>query len=307
VKAEYLLIVNPRSARGSTGRLWLHMRERLGAILPPFDAVLTGARGEATRLAAEAVGRYRVIVAVGGDGTVNEVLNGLVDEAGSVRPGVALAIIPRGTGADFVRSLGIPHSLEGAAAVLARGQRREVNVGRARFLGFDGSPTTRYFINEAEVGMGAVVCQTVSRSSKRLGGATAYLWAIMLTTLRYRDQPVSLAIDGGPAETVVLNNAWIANGCYSGGGIRSAPRARLDDGLLDLVRVDHAEPAERLRGFLKLRSGAFVDLPHVRYRTVRRVEAAAETPVPVETDGEPVGTVPATFDLLPGRLPAIAP
>lgn len=304
--ARHLLIVNPRSAGGSTGRRWQEIERELRDRLPPFDTAFTNRSGHGTRLAAGAVGRYEVVVAVGGDGTVSEMVNGLIDEEGRVRPSIALGVIPLGTGADLARSLGIPHGLEQATALLARGQRREIDVGRACFRTFDGSQAMRYFVNEAEVGMGAVVCQAVSRSSKRFGGAVTYLWATVVTLLRYRDRPLSLAVDGGPAEMVVLNNAWIANGSYSGGGIRSAPRARLDDGLLDLVRVGHTGPLERFRALAKLRSGAFVDLPQVDYRTVRRVDVSAETAVPVELDGEPVGTVPASFDLLPTRLPVIA-
>jgi YegS/Rv2252/BmrU family lipid kinase len=305
VSASHLLIVNPRSGGGAAGRQWRQTERRLRAILPPFDAAFTESPGDATRLAAEAVGRYQVIVAMGGDGTTNEVVNGLIGREGTVASGVALGVIPAGTGSDFLRSFGVPRSLEGAAGVIARGQRRDVDVGRARFLSFDGAPTTRYFINEAEVGLGAVASQAVNRSSKRFGAVVTFLWAILVTMVRYRDQPVSFSIDGGPAETVILNNAWIANGSYSGAGIRSAPSARPDDGLLDVVRIVHAGLLQRLRGLPKLRSGAFVDLQHVDYRTARHVEVTAETPVPVETDGEPVGTVPATFDLLPTRLPVI--
>jgi YegS/Rv2252/BmrU family lipid kinase len=305
VSASHLLIVNPRSSGGAAGRQWRQTERRLRAILPPFDAAFTESPGDATRLAAEAVGRYQVIVAMGGDGTTNEVVNGLVGQDGAVASGVVLGVIPAGTGSDFLRSFGVPRSLEGAAGVIARGQRRDVDVGRARFLSFDGAPTTRYFINEAEVGMGAEACQAVNRSSKRFGAVVTFSWAILVTMARYRDQPVSFSIDGGPAETVILNNAWIANGSYSGGGIRSAPSARPDDGLLDVVRIVHAGLLQRLRGLPKLRSGAFVDLQHVDYRTARHVEVTAKTRVPVETDGEPVGTVPATFDLLPTRLPVI--
>lgn len=303
--ASHLLIVNPAS-RGSTGRRWPQAESRLRAILPPFETVFTKSPGDATRLAAEAVGRHEVVVAVGGDGTTNEVVNGFVGQDGDLSEGVALGIIPGGTGGDLPRTLRIPHDLEGAAAVLARGQRREVDVGRARFLSADRMPATRYFINEAEVGMGAVVSRVVNRSSGRLGSAGTFMWGILVTMLRYRDRPVSFSVDGGPAETVVLNNVWIANGCYSGGGIRSAPSARLDDGLLDLVTIAHGPLLRRLWGLSKLRSGAFVDQPHVDYRTGRRVEATAETPEPVETDGEPVGTLPATFDLLPTRLSVVS-
>jgi diacylglycerol kinase (ATP) len=305
VSASHLLIVNPRSGGGAAGRQWRQTERRLRAILPPFDAAFTESPGDATRLAGEAVGRYEVIVAMGGDGTTNEVVNGLIGREGTVASGVVLGVIPAGTGSDFLRSFGVPRSLEGAAGVIARGQRRDVDVGRARFLSFDGAPTTRYFINEAEVGLGAVASQAVNRSSKRFGAVVTFLWAILVTMVRYRDQPVSFSIDGGPAEAMILNNAWFANGAYSGAGIRSAPSARPDDGLLDVVRIVHAGLLQRLRGVGKLRSGAFVDLPHVDYRTARHVEVTAETLVPVETDGEPVGTVPATFDLLPTRLPVI--
>jgi len=304
--ARHLLIVNPRSAGGSTGRKWQKIERELRDRLPPFDTAFTNRHGHATQLAAGAVGRYEAVVAVGGDGTVSEVVNGLIDERGAVKPGVAAGVIPFGTGADFIRSLNIPRGLEQAAAVLARGQRREIDIGRARFAAFDGTQALRYFMNEAEVGMGAMVCDITNRSSKRLGGAVTYLLAIVAAMLRYRDRPVTFRVDGGPPETVVLNNAWIANGRYSGGGIRSAPWAQLDDGLLDLVRVGHVPFLERVRGLFKLRRGAFVDLSQVDYRTLRSAEVIAETAVPVEVDGEPVGTLPAAFDLLPSRLPVIA-
>ena len=304
--ARHLPIVNPRSAGGATGQQWQKIERQLRGRLPPFDVAFTNRPRHGTRLAADAVGRYEVVVAVGGDGTVDEVINGLVDDTGAVRPDVAAGLIPLGTGADFARSLGIPRGLEQAAAVLAGGQRREIDIGRACFRAYDGSQAVRYFINEAEVGMGATVCAMVNRSSKRFGGIVTYLPAIVVVMLRYPARPVSFVVDGKPPETIMLDNAWIANGSHSGGGIRSAPRARLDDGLLDLVRVGHARPWERLRGLLKLRSGAFVELPQVDYQAVRRVEASADTAVPLEVDGEPVGTLPATFDLLPARLSVIA-
>lgn len=305
MKASHLLIINPRSGRGQARGQWPQRERRLRAILPPFDTAFTKSRGDATRLAAEAVGRYEVVVAVGGDGTMNEVVNGLIGQDGEVRPGVSLGVLPVGTGSDFLRSFGVSRTLEGAAAAIARGQRHDVDVGRVRFLSFDGAPTTRYFINAAEIGLGAEACKAVNRSSKRLGATVTYLWSIPVAMLHYRDQPVSFSMDGGPAETVVLNNAWIANGSYSGAGIHSAPRARPDDGLLDVVRIVHTGLLQSLTSLGKLHSGAFIDLKHVDYRTARHVEVTAKTRVPVETDGEPVGTVPATFDLLSARLPVI--
>ena len=298
-----LLIVNPRSANRSTGRNWRKLRERLREVLPPFRAIRTAAPGDATRFAAKAAGRYEVVVAVGGDGTIGEVANGLLANGAG---GTALGLLPRGTGSDFVRTLDIPRDMDEAAALLARGNRRQIDVGRATFTDFDGERLSRWFVNAAEVGMGAMVCSEVNRANRRLSGQAAFWWAILTTVRRYTPAVATVVTDGSPERELLLNNAWIANGCYSGGGMRTAPRARLDDGLLDAVLVEQASGWRRLAGLPKLRSGAFVDMPEVDYRQAARVEFAAETPIMVETDGDAVGTTPATFECLPGHLTVIA-
>jgi diacylglycerol kinase (ATP) len=304
--ADTLIIVNPRSADGSTGRRWPEIERGLRARLPALDIAFTERPGHATDIAREAAARYGRIALVGGDGTLNEVVNGLIVDDRIVWPDVALGIIPRGTGGDFVRSVGIPRDLEGAAERLATGTAREVDVGKVHYRRPDGSEGVRYFINEGEIGMGAAVCEAVNRSSKRWGGRLSFLRAILVTALRYPDQEIMLSLDGTPAERVIISNIWLANGQYSGGGIRSGPRARLDDGLLDVVQIGSAGILEKLMGLRKLRSGAFVDRPNVVYRTARRVEAESAASVPVEVEGEPIGTLPASFEVIGERLRVIA-
>lgn len=298
-----LLIVNPRSANRSTGRDWRKLRKRLQEVLPPFRAVRTGGPGDAARFAAKAAGRYEVVVAVGGDGTIGEVANGLL---ANVANGTALGVLPRGTGSDFVRTLGIPHDTTKAASVLARGRCRQVDVGRATFTDFSGERSSRWFVNAAEVGMGAMVCHEVNRAQRRFSGQLAFWWAILTTMRRYHPAVAAVVIDKSPARELLLNNAWIANGCYSGGGMRTAPRARLDDGVLDAIVVEQAAGWRRIAGLPKLRSGAFVEMPEVEYRQTTRAEFTAETPILVETDGDAVGTTPATFECLPGQLTVVA-
>jgi diacylglycerol kinase family enzyme len=152
--------------------------------------------------------------------------------------------------------------------------------------------------------MGAVVCVEVNRGSKRLGGRLSFLRGILIATLRYRSRPVLFSMDGGPAEEVLLRNAWIANGRFSGGGICSAPRARPDDGLLDVVRVPDLGLWENMANMPRLRSGAFVEHPKVVYVTARRVEVQPAGPVAlqIEVEGEPIGSIPATFEVLETRL-----
>jgi YegS/Rv2252/BmrU family lipid kinase len=305
--AELLVIVNPRSAGGATGRHWQEveslLRQRLGV---PFEVTFTQHAGHATLLAREGAGRYPCVVAMGGDGTINEVVNGLVDDNGPLRPDLRLGIIPRGTGADFIRTLGIPRDLEGAAARVARGQVREVDVAKVHFRDFGGRDTARFFINEAEIGMGAATCQAVNRSSKRLGPRLTYLWSILVTMFRYRDQWVTLTLDGGEPWRLLLNNAWVANGQYSGSGIHMAPRARLDDGLLDLVAIAHMGLVDKIVRLRKLRSGEFVDQPGVTYANARRIEARSEATVLIEIEGEPIGMLPATFEMTGSRLNVVA-
>ncbi len=300
---RFLLIVNPRSANRSTGRNWRKLRKRLQEVLPPFRAVRTAGPGDAARLAARAAGRYEVVVAVGGDGTIGEVANGLLANGAG---GTALGVLPRGTGSDFVRTLEIPRDMDKAAALLARGNRRQIDVGRATFTDFGGERSSRWFVNAAEVGMGAMVCREVNRAKRRLSGQAAFWWAILTTMRRYHPAVATVVTDGSPARELLLNNAWIANGCYSGGGMRTAPRARLDDGLLDAVLVEQAGGWRRIAGLPKLRNGTFVDMPEVEYRQAARVEFAAESPILVETDGDAVGTTPATFECLPGELTVVA-
>jgi diacylglycerol kinase (ATP) len=304
---EMLLVVNPRSAGGATGRNWpeieSRLRQRLGV---PFDVAFTQHAGHATLLAREGTSQPDCVVAVGGDGTTNEVVNGLVDEDGPLRPDLRLGIIPRGTGADFVRTLGTPRDLEGAAARLAQGNVREVDLARVHFRDFAGKDTLRYFINEGEIGLGPAACQAVNRSSKRMGPRLTYMWCTLTTMLRYRDRWVTLILDGDQPWRIHLNNAWLANGQYSGSGIHMAPRARLDDGLLDVVVIAHMGLVEKALRLRKLRSGGFVDEPGVTYTTARRIEAHSDEEVLIEVEGEPIGTLPATFEITGQRLKVLA-
>jgi diacylglycerol kinase (ATP) len=303
---DLLLLVNPHSANGSTGRRWPAIEAKLRSLLPPFDVAFTERQGHATTIAREAADRYGCIALVGGDGTVNEVANGLIADDRPLRSDLTLGVICRGTGSDFIRTLGIPRDLEGAAERLATGNVREIDIGKIRFRSPAGSETIRYFLNEADIGMGAVVSDRVNRSSKRLGGRLSFLRATLITAFGYRPHRVSLSLDGAPAQQIVLASAWFANGQYSGGGIRDAPRARLDDGLLDVVCVGHLSHLQKLAFFPKLRSGAFVDLPQVTYLTARRIETESPEPVPIATEGEYIGTLPATFEIIGERLKVIA-
>lgn len=297
-----VLIVNPHSAKRATGRKWPELQKTLQRILPPFDVLMSQRAGDATAFAADAAIRYETVVAVGGDGTVNEVANGI--RQSGAEP--ALGILPRGTGSDLVRTLGIPHRLPDAAQLLARGNRHKIDLGKATFLAPDGREQSRWFINAAEVGFGAIVSGAVNRPSRLLPGPAAFMWAVLTMMIGHRPVTTCVATDGSPHRSLLLSNAWIANGRYSGGGIKSAPRALIDDGLLDVVLVEHASFPRRVAGLSKLRSGEFVKMRQTEYRQAAQAAFTSDPPQLVEVDGDVVGTTPATFEIEPQRLTVIA-
>ena len=297
-----VLIVNPHSAKRATGRKWPELQKRLQRILPPFDVFITKRAGDATAFAADAAARYETVVAVGGDGTINEVANGIRQSDSET----ALGVLPRGTGSDLVRTLGIPHKFSHAARSLARGNRQKIDLGKATFLGPDGRERSRWFVNAAEVGFGAIVSGAVNHPSRFMPGSAAYIWAVLTTMVRHRPIIASVTTDASSGRSLLLSNAWIANGRYSGGGMKSAPRALIDDGLLDIVLVEHVSFPRRVAGLTKLRSGEFVKMRQVEYRQAAQAVFTSNPPQPVEVDGDVVGTTPATFEIEPRRLTVIA-
>jgi YegS/Rv2252/BmrU family lipid kinase len=297
-----LLVVNPNSARRATGKKWPQLEAKLRTILPPFDVALSSRRGDAARIAAEGRG-YETIVAVGGDGTINEVANGILD----AKLPAALGVLPRGTGSDFARTIGVPHGLGAAARVLAENRRKRIDAGRACYVVQGAREESRWFVNAAEVGIGGMVVEAVNHPSRPLPGPSAFMWAIATTLFRHRPTEMTVTTDGGQPRRILLSNAWIANGRYSGGGILSAPRARVDDGLLDVVLLEHANPFVRLAGLPGLRNGKFTEMRQAEYRHARTAAFGARAGAHqlVELDGDAVGMTPASFEVAPGRLTVV--
>jgi YegS/Rv2252/BmrU family lipid kinase len=297
------LVVNPESAGGTTGRRWPEIRaEVLRAVGDGAEHAFTERPMHAAALTAEALrSGFRRIVAVGGDGTLNEVVNGFFQGGGPVPADACLALVPRGTGGDFRRTFGLNGSLRETCARLV-GDVRPLDVGRVRFTRADGSPGQRYFVNVASFGVSGQVDRAVNASSKALGGKVSFFIASVRTLLGWRDQTVRIRVDGGPEETLGITTLAVANGQYFGGGMRVAPDADPSDGQLDVTIWS----GYHLKDFA-LKSASVYDGRHVRWagtRTLRcrRLEATSDEEVLLDVDGEQPGRLPATFEVLPGAL-----
>lgn len=298
------LIVNPASAAGRTGRHFDAIARAVRANVGDFECAFTKARGDGVRLAREARDAGAgLVVAVGGDGTASEVIDGLVE--GASRPaGPLFGFIPRGTGGDFRRTIGLAGDVASAARTLAWGDEAILDLGRIAFAGPDGTRQVRHFANVAGFGVSGVVSAAVNQGTKLPSGKLAFMLASARALLSWSDRPVRWRADEGPWQEERLTALSVCNGRYFGGGMRVAPDARMDDGLFDVVVWKGLGLADFVTKKRMLYDGTHVELPNTRVLRARTVEAepleGAE--VPLDVDGEAPGFLPARFTILPGAL-----
>ena len=287
--------MNPAAENGSTGRRWPELAHRAATLGLNGDALISTRPGELTELAREAAGRADLLVAVGGDGTVNEIANGIAGLD------VELAVIPRGTGWDFVRTYGIPRGFDGAVKVALGGRPREVDLGRARYRGWDGAERESWFANIASAGMSGAVAKRTNESSKALGGKISYLWATLTVFARWRNDEVRVTVDG-ERRSGRMHDVVVANGRYFGGGMMICPDAEPDDGLLDVLLIGDLSKRDLLLTLPKTYRGRHLPHPKAELLRGKAVEVDAAEPLPVELDGEQPGTTPVQFDVVPQAL-----
>jgi YegS/Rv2252/BmrU family lipid kinase len=297
-----VVIVNPRSGGGLSESRWARLAGPITEGLGPFDVRFTASARDATRLARDAAVEGRaLVVALGGDGTVNEVAEGLLEAGGSTE----LGIIPRGTGGDFRRSLALPDDVRDAAARVRAASPRRIDVGRASFQSAGGDRVTRHFVNVASFGFSADVARRANASSKRLGGKVSFLGATLRSLAGFDNFEAFVSIDGGEPRRRTLLFGAVGGGRFFGGGMKICPEAKLDDGLFDVVLVGDYGHFEVLTKVHRLYDGTHLTLPDVHGVCAKRVEvtpADGGAAVPVEVDGETPGTLPATFEVVPAAL-----
>jgi diacylglycerol kinase (ATP) len=295
--SETVFLVNPAAENGSTGRRWPELAHRAAALGLDGDALLSERPGQLGDLARRAADEgASLLVAVGGDGTVNEVVQGIVG-----RDGVELAVIPRGTGWDFARTYAIPRPFDDAVAVARDAKARPIDLGRARYRAWDGAEAESYFANIASAGMSGAVAKRANETSKALGGKVSYLWATLAVFARWRNDEVRVAVDG-ERRTGRMHDVIVANGRYLGGGMMICPEAEPDDGLFDVLLIGDLTKRDLMLTLPKTYRGTH--LPHPKAEVLRgaRVEVDADEPLPVELDGEQPGTTPISFEVVPRAL-----
>jgi YegS/Rv2252/BmrU family lipid kinase len=267
VTPRTIVIVNPKSQGGRLGKRWNDVAETIGRAFP-FEPAITEGPGDATRLARQALqaGAERV-VAMGGDGTINEVVNGFFDEAGkAIAPEASFGVIPFGTGGDFRRTLELPTELGAAAKVIANNYRRKIDVGRLELTTMDGERKLRMFVNISSFGVSGVVDRLVNQSGKKLG-RLGFAVATARATWSYKNQRVQLTFDGQDRVEMTINTVAVANGRFFGGAMKVAPNAELDDGAFDVVALGDFGFGDLLASGRRLYSGSHLTMAKVTPRS----------------------------------------
>ena len=252
-------------------------------MLSEYPGHLGAAAGEAQDL---------LLVVVGGDGTVNEVVNGVAGTDAEI------AILPSGTGQDFARTHGVPSRAEGAVRVALGEKTRTIDLGRVELD--DG--TSRLFANVASAGMSGAVARRANAMSKVLGGRVTFFYALTREFLAWQNTRVAVELDEGVRREGAMHDVIVANGRYHGGGMKLAPDARQDDGAFDVVLIGDVTKPDFVTTAPKLYSGRYLSHPKVELLRSASVRIEAAEPLPLEVDGEPIGTTPARFEIVPAAL-----
>jgi diacylglycerol kinase (ATP) len=296
---EFYFVINPASAGGKTKKLWPQIKSLLEKEGAAFGFYLTSHRMDAARIASRALKEgYKKIIAVGGDGTLNEVLNGFWEGSHRISRDACLGYFPSGTGEDFSRTLGIDKlSAETQIDRLLKAPGTLIDDGQAHFQKGDGSLTSRRFINESSVGFGANVTELVNRSNKLFGGKISFFAGVLRSLCFLKNHAVKIKADGKDffeGKTLIIA---VSNGKYFGGSMMIAPKAIIDDGYFDIIIAKEMSRTQLLRDIGPIYSGNHLSNPKIMSARCKSLSVQSDEKVFLEMDGEPVGLINAEFKI----------
>ncbi|MBN2246775.1 MAG: diacylglycerol kinase family lipid kinase [Candidatus Aminicenantes bacterium] len=311
LKTKHLLkpqfIVNPQSNKGRTGKRWRHIKEALSAFFKEFKYEFTDKPLHAIEISRSAIKEgSELIIAIGGDGTVNEIANGFFENLKIINPQTILGLIPSGTGCDLSRSLKIPNRLKHALEIITQAPSALIDIGRTTFINHLGQPEERMFLNVGDFGVGGEVVKRVN-DNRMKRKASSYLKCLLSVFFSYRNKKIKIKIDGKDLPLDEYLIGAVANGKIFGKGMKIAPNAKLNDGYFDIILIKGMKSWQFLLNAYRLYAGTHLSLPQIALIRGKNIEAASleGDEVLIELDGEQLGRLPANFEILPSRIPII--
>ncbi len=304
-EGEWLVIVNPNAGRRKGERDWTKISSLLNEYGLTFRAIFTHHRHHAIRLISDFIRKgFRKFIIVGGDGTLNEAVNGVMDQDICPSEEVLLALIPVGTGNDWGRYHQIPFDYEGAVKTILQGNTLLQDAGHVRYM-TEGNIRERYFLNMAGMGYDALVAEKTNRQKDQgKGGPLSYLLNIFFSLFRYQHIKARIRLDDKATDAEVFSmNVGICR--YNGGGMMQAPFANPQDGLLDLTIIKKLSKYMVIKNVTRLFDGSFTRLPMVFTGQGTNIEVISDHSLLLETDGESMGHTPCHFTIFPASLRVI--
>jgi len=296
------VIVNPESNQGRTKKRWNHIKLVLKSFIKEFKCEFTERPFQAIEISRAALKEgTELIVGVGGDGTMNEIANGFFENEKLINPSSVLGIIPSGAGCDFIRSLNIPSGLKNALEVISNASSSLIDIGIARYTNHSGQKKERFFLNVSDFGIGGEVVYHMNQNRMKRK-ASSYLKSLISTFITYKNKAIDIKIDNSDIPLQEYIVGAISNGRIFGKGMKIAPHAKLDDGMFDVVLVKGMKFFEFFKNAWRIYSGTHLFHPKVSLIRGKKIEASPhnkDEDVLIEIDGEQLGKLPATFEIIP--------
>lgn len=303
---EWFVIVNPNAGKRKGQHDWLHIARMMGEAGIEFTNIFTEHRDHAVMLTRKFIENgFRKIIVVGGDGTLNEVVNGIFTQKHVDPSEITLAMIPVGTGNDWCRMYNIPNDYREAIALITNGKNFRQDTGMVKFYNSLGQEKTRYFINMAGMGFDALVAKKTNRQKESgRGGPFSYFVNIFVSLFAHRVSKTTIILDNETIHQEVFSMT-VGICQFNGGGMKQAPNAKPDDGLFDLTVIRPIGKFKIIRNVIKLFDGSFTRLPEVSTYISSGIVIRSVTPMYLEVDGESLGHTPFEFSILPKSLNVI--
>jgi YegS/Rv2252/BmrU family lipid kinase len=297
-KKTWFAIVNPASANGRTGKEWPKIHRLLLENNIKVDFAITHYPGEATLLTGQALRNYNRILAVGGDGTVNEVVNGFFENKYPINPEASLAILSHGTGGDFLRTINLKRGFAPFLETIHRERIVPIDCGQVQYINSQGTLQNRYFLNVADVGLGGETVARVNRHNKFFGGKISFLIGSLISILVYRNRHIKCIVDGELVSNNRINSIMVANGRYIGGGMMIAPNAEFTDGYFDIIMLGDFSTLQLLYHLPKIYQGKHLNVPGVAVYRGKDITIQSDPPALLDLDGEQPGCTPVHFSII---------
>lgn len=308
-----LIIVNPKSAAGATESRWAEIAADFRTHFGAFQVAFTKKHGDGIALAKRGAEQGRkFIIACGGDGTINEVANGILES----NPEIELGILPSGTGGDFRKTIGMPTEIRETARALRNGKTKKIDVGRVTFENFENKKVRRYFLNVASFGLSASIIENVKSTTALkwlphdlIRGKASFALSTLQEVLDLEFKTVRVKMDEKEEKQLNTINFCVCNSRFFGGGMKIAPNAKINDGFFDIVNIGDIKTAKILLNAYTLYLGTHLTLPEVKSTLAKEIEVfpGENKEIKIEVDGELPGKLPAKFEILPEFLKVRVP